>query len=121
MRHTILIAATCALLVPVAGVAQPRKADVPGVRVEMKSADGKPRPHALHIHAGKCDPPGFESAGGHFNPAGRKHGYRNPDGPHPGDLPNLHVPLGGRLTVEVLAREVSLGGARGRATGSRTA
>ena len=118
MRHTILIAATCALLVPVAGVAQPRKADVPGVRVEMKSADGKPRPHALHIHAvGKCDPPGFESAGGHFNPAGRKHGYRNPDGPHPGDLPNLHVPLGGRLTVEVLAREVSLGGARGRATG----
>jgi Cu-Zn family superoxide dismutase len=136
MRHTILIAATCALLIPVAGLAQPRKPDVPGVRVELKNADGKAvgeatleqtphgvllratftglpaGTHALHVHAvGTCEPPGFESAGGHFNPAGRKHGYRNPDGPHPGDLPNLHVPDGGRLTIEVLAREVSLGGA----------
>ena len=32
MRPTVLIAATCALLVPLAGLAQSRKPDVPGVR-----------------------------------------------------------------------------------------
>src|SRR5581483_10539704 len=34
--------------------------------------------HGVHIHAvGKCEPP-FTTAGGHFNPAGRQHGFRNP-------------------------------------------
>ena len=63
---------------------------------------------------GKCDPPKFESAGGHFNPEGRKHGYYNQAGPHAGDLPNLHVPDTGRLTVETLAREVTLSGDRAK-------
>jgi Cu-Zn family superoxide dismutase len=46
----------------------------------------------VHIHAvGKCVGPGFQSAGGHFNPHGRQHGLRNPAGPHAGDLPNLVV------------------------------
>ncbi|MGH7581356.1 MAG: superoxide dismutase family protein [Gemmatimonadales bacterium] len=46
--------------------------------------------HGMHIHeTGACTPPGFESAGGHFNPGAKKHGMLNPDGPHAGDLPNL--------------------------------
>jgi Cu-Zn family superoxide dismutase len=46
----------------------------------------------MHVHEnGACTPPGFESAGGHFNPDARKHGVLNPDGPHAGDLPNLDV------------------------------
>ncbi len=57
-----------------------------------------PGTHGLHIHAqGNCVPPAFESAGGHFNPDGRKHGLRNPEGPHAGDLPNLHVPSNGSV------------------------
>ena len=59
--------------------------------------------HALHIHAvGKCEPPNFKSAGPHFNPDQTKHGIMNPEGPHAGDLPNLHVPADGKLAVEFL-------------------
>ena len=32
----------------------------------------------------------------------------NPEGPHAGDMPNLHVPQNGDLSVEVLNREVTL-------------
>jgi Cu-Zn family superoxide dismutase len=48
--------------------------------------------HGVHIHtAGKCESPGFTSAGGHLNPGGRQHGKDNPAGSHLGDLPNLTV------------------------------
>jgi Cu-Zn family superoxide dismutase len=51
-----------------------------------------PGEHGLHLHAtGACDPPGFTSAGPHYNPANRKHGAKNPQGPHAGDLPNVVV------------------------------
>jgi Cu-Zn family superoxide dismutase len=64
--------------------------------------------HAFHIHAaGKCEPP-FTSAGGHFNPAQKKHGMMAPDGPHAGDMPNLHIPTGGALALEVLNTAVTL-------------
>jgi superoxide dismutase, Cu-Zn family len=71
------------------------------------SFDGLPAgTRAFHIHeVGRCDAPDFQSAGGHFNPFGREHGWHNPRGAHAGDLPNLHVPESGRLTIEVLAFE----------------
>ena len=48
--------------------------------------------HAVHLHTtGRCDAPAFTSAGGHFNPAMKQHGNRNPMGDHAGDLPNLVV------------------------------
>lgn len=57
----------------------------------------KPGEHGIHFHAvGKCDGPDFTSAGGHFNPAGKKHGLQNPNGPHAGDLPNFNVNPGTR-------------------------
>jgi Cu-Zn family superoxide dismutase len=34
-----------------------------------------------------CDAPDFKTAGGHFNPASKKHGIENPMGHHNGDLP----------------------------------
>jgi len=41
--------------------------------------------HAIHIHeAVKCEAPDFKTAGGHFNPAGRKHGMQNPEAHHAG-------------------------------------
>jgi Cu-Zn family superoxide dismutase len=67
-----------------------------------------PGTHAFHIHAvGKCEPP-FTSAGGHFNPNGRKHGIEVVAGPHPGDMPNLHVPESGKLEIEILNTRVRL-------------
>jgi Cu-Zn family superoxide dismutase len=68
---------------------------------------------AVHIHeVGKCVAPGFESAGAHFNPHGRRHGLRNPMGPHAGDLPNLVVNESGRGTLTFTTSLITL---RGRA------
>jgi Cu-Zn family superoxide dismutase len=67
------------------------------------SASGLPHGiHGLHVHAvGRCDPPDFASAGGHWNPAGKKHGMNNPAGPHAGDFPNVEVAANGVLTATV--------------------
>jgi len=63
---------------------------------------------AFHIHEiGKCEPP-FASAGGHFNPGGRKHGMEAAGGAHAGDMPNLFVPTNGELTVEVANAAITL-------------
>jgi Cu-Zn family superoxide dismutase len=63
--------------------------------------------HGVHVHAvGRCDPPDFASAGPHWNPAGRKHGFNAPAGPHAGDLPNVTVAPNG-----VLGESVTLSGA----------
>ena len=41
---------------------------------------------AIHVHeVGKCEGPEFKSAGGHFNPTGKEHGFNNPKGHHAGD------------------------------------
>ena len=64
--------------------------------------------HAFHVHAvGKCEPP-FTSAGGHFNPTNKKHGMLAAEGYHAGDMPNLHVPQSGDLTVEVVNASITL-------------
>jgi Cu-Zn family superoxide dismutase len=78
-----------------------------GVLIKLQLKGIKPGEHAFHIHAvGKCEPP-FDSAGGHFNPGHSHHGMMSGQG-HAGDMPNLHVPQDGNLSVEVLNREVTL-------------
>jgi Cu-Zn family superoxide dismutase len=73
-----------------------------GVLVSLAIKGIKPGEHAFHVHAvGKCEPP-FTTAGGHFNPGGKKHGIEATEGAHAGDMPNLHVPASGELTIEVL-------------------
>jgi Cu-Zn family superoxide dismutase len=81
-----------------------------GLLLTVDVANLPPGTHGMHIHAvGRCDPPGFESAGGHFNPTGRQHGARNEMGQHAGDLPNLQVPASGSMRVDIVARELTLG------------
>lgn len=64
--------------------------------------------HAFHVHAvGVCEPP-FKSAGGHFNPGGKKHGIDSAEGMHAGDMPNIHVPDSGALEIEVLNAQLRL-------------
>jgi Cu-Zn family superoxide dismutase len=64
--------------------------------------------HGIHVHAvGRCEAP-FTTAGGHFNPANRQHGFRNPNGPHLGDLPNIDTPAAGMLKFEFLLPGVTL-------------
>lgn len=51
--------------------------------------------HGMHLHTtGACDGSTtvpFSSAGGHFSPVPKEHGFHNPAGHHAGDLPNLIV------------------------------
>jgi superoxide dismutase, Cu-Zn family len=76
------------------------------IRLSVKGLPAGER--AFHIHGvGKCEPP-FTSAGPHFNPGGKKHGIMAAEGHHAGDLPNLHVPAGGELVLEILNPEVTL-------------
>ncbi len=64
-----------------------------------------PGDHGLHLHAvGRCEGPRFDSAGPHWNPAGRQHGHLNPAGSHLGDLPNITVSANGRGALNFLAR-----------------
>jgi Cu-Zn family superoxide dismutase len=75
------------------------------LRVSVKGIS--PGEHAFHIHAvGKCEAP-FDSAGPHFNPGNRKHGMMSGEG-HAGDMPNLHVPQSGELTVEIVNSAITL-------------
>ncbi|HET7598884.1 MAG TPA: superoxide dismutase family protein [Gemmatimonadales bacterium] len=77
-----------------------------------------PGPHGLHVHAnGACDPPSFTSAGPHLNPANRKHGLQNPEGPHLGDLPNITAGANGAVDTTItlgaaLFKPDGIGGAR---------
>ena len=81
-----------------------------GVLVSVEAKGLTPGLHAVHIHAvGKCEGPGFTSAGGHFNPAQKKHGLKNPQGPHAGDMPNMYVSKDGIGRFEVLNDNITLG------------
>ena len=72
-----------------------------GVLIHADLEGLPPGPHAIHIHeTGVCEAP-FESAGAHYDDGGAEHGYLVAEGPHTGDLPNLHVPESGAVAVEM--------------------
>jgi len=65
----------------------------------------------FHVHeTGKCEAAAkHESAGGHFDPGGKEHGYKAPGGPHVGDMPNLHVEADGTVRAQVFNSAIRLG------------
>jgi Cu-Zn family superoxide dismutase len=67
-----------------------------GVALELQLHDLTPGEHGIHFHqVPKCEGPDFKSAGGHFNPESKKHGFDNPDGHHAGDMKNFTVKADG--------------------------
>jgi Cu-Zn family superoxide dismutase len=84
--------------------------DKDGVHIKIIASGLPPGLHGFHIHEkGACDSPKFESSGGHFNPYGKKHGLKNKQGPHAGDLPNLPVNELGVAEFTAHAKLVTLG------------
>lgn len=82
-----------------------------GVRFTADATGLPPGTHGLHVHTtGRCDPPGFETAGGHWNPTVAKHGANNPQGPHQGDLPNIVIGADGRGTAALVIPGATLAG-----------
>ncbi len=63
-----------------------------GIGIDLRLHDLPAGEHAVHIHqVPKCEAPDFKSAGGHFNPENKKHGFDSPEGHHAGDLRNFTV------------------------------
>lgn len=82
-----------------------------GILVSGRLTGLPPGEHAMHLHAsGDCTPPGFESAGDHWNPTNRQHGTQNPMGPHLGDLSNISVGQDSVATVQAVTPDGSLRG-----------
>jgi len=86
------------------------KASGKGVEVKLDVKDLPPGDHALHFHQiAKCDPPDFKSAGPHFNPDNKQHGYMNPSGHHNGDMANFAVKANGTSKATIKNADVVLG------------
>ena len=65
--------------------------------------------HGMHVHAvGKCEAPAFTTAGPHFNPASKQHGFDNPQGYHAGDLPNITVNADGSAAYGLQGDSITL-------------
>jgi len=80
------------------------------VMITVKASGLKPGLHGVHLHAvGKCEPPGFTAAGGHFDPGPASN--TDPDANHPfhmGDIPNLEVGNDGSGTLRSMTTRVTL-------------
>lgn len=131
MKKTLLGAAALALL-PLPLLAQNPDDDVPAAVAVMQNPAGEQLGNvrflespsgylhvivqlegmdegvnAIHLHeVGECEGD-FSSAGGHI--AGdMEHGIFNEGGPHPGDLPNLHIQSDGVAAAEYFTDRIDL-------------
>ncbi|MEN0653111.1 MULTISPECIES: superoxide dismutase family protein [Hyphobacterium] len=83
-----------------------------GVLIEAELTGLPAGEHGFHIHeTGSCSPD-FTAAGGHMAAGTDEavHGFERAAGPHPGDMPNIHVPESGALHIEVLNARISFDG-----------
>lgn len=82
-----------------------------GVVIRIEATGLAPGWHGLHLHGvGRCEGPGFTSAGSHVKHGGAaaRHGLLNAEGPESGDLPNLYAGADGRAFAEVFTTDVAL-------------
>jgi Cu-Zn family superoxide dismutase len=64
--------------------------------------------HGTHIHDNGSCSPAFAAAGAHYNPTGKPYGFKNPKGPHAGDLPGVEVNEAGEGYLSATTDRVTL-------------
>lgn len=81
-----------------------------GVLIELDVKGIKPGAHGVHIHAvGSCDvKTGFASAGGHFSPVPKNHGFMDKHGAHAGDMTNQYADANGVMRASILNSDITL-------------
>lgn len=80
-----------------------------GVRIQMELNNLPPGPKAFHIHEkGLCTPPDFKSAGSHFAPDRKVHGFKSKGGPHAGDMENVMVKDDGTAQIDIINPMVTI-------------
>ncbi|KRF32107.1 superoxide dismutase family protein [Paenibacillus sp. Soil787] len=80
-----------------------------GVQIDLQVSGLTPGNHGLHFHEkAVCEAPNFDSAGAHFNPFKKEHGFHNPKGFHAGDLPNLVVDAQGNGKFNAITKSAVL-------------
>jgi Cu-Zn family superoxide dismutase len=81
-----------------------------GVRIKLNLKNLPPGQHAIHFHEmAKCEGPKFETAGAHFNSDQKKHGLKNPQGAHVGDMANFNVSKNGTAMSTITNKHVRFG------------
>lgn len=131
MRKFLLAVVIVGLSVPGAALAQ--SADVVGPKmakigkidvkegphglvldIALEKGALKPGAHGIHIHEhGDCSDEGFKNSKGHVNPGKMEHGFLNPKGPHPSDLPNIWAHEDGSVLAEMFVPGMTFAGANG--------
>jgi superoxide dismutase, Cu-Zn family len=81
-----------------------------GVKLVLHVTGAPVGEHGAHIHEkGDCSDPEAKNAGGHWNPAGHKHGAPPPEAAHLGDLGNLTVGADGTGHLELSSNAWKIG------------
>lgn len=82
-----------------------------GIKIVANLEGLTPGKHGFHIHEyGDCSRLDGKSAGGHFNPDGKKHGAPNSEERHVGDLGNLLANEKGKAYYEIIDSYISFSG-----------
>lgn len=82
-----------------------------GIHVVATVTGLTPGQHGFHIHEkGDCSTPDATSAGGHFNPAGMKHGGPDDAERHAGDFGNLTADASGNAKADFVDAHITFDG-----------